>query len=52
MLHYRGLIHGFVTPRYWNLGDGDYAVEIAFVRGELPRLDKPHWREFLPAWGG
>ncbi|MBS1227347.1 MAG: propable PolB [Proteobacteria bacterium] len=149
VLHYRGLIHGIVAPRYWDLGDGDYAdsrdfkwnnyisryhtrhldlmdllamyqpranvpldalakligfpgklgmdgskvweawqggriaeirdycetdvmntylvslrfrlmrgelsrddyeVEIDFVRGELERLDKPHWREFLAAW--
>jgi predicted PolB exonuclease-like 3'-5' exonuclease len=149
VLHYRGLIHGVVAPRYWDLGDGDYAdsrdfkwnnyisryhtrhldlmdllamyqpranvpldalakligfpgklgmdggkvweawqagqiagirdycetdvmntylvslrfrlmrgelarddyeVEIDFVRGELERLDKPHWREFLAAW--
>ena len=25
VLHYRGLIHGVVAPRYWDLGDGDYA---------------------------
>ena len=149
VLHYRGLIHGVVAPRYWDLGDGDYAdsrdfkwnnyisryhtrhldlmdllamyqpranvpldalakligfpgklgmdggkvweawqagqmagirdycetdvmntylvslrfrlmrgelsradyeVETGFVRGELTRLDKPHWREFLAAW--
>ncbi|MFA6441938.1 MAG: 3'-5' exonuclease [Sterolibacterium sp.] len=24
VLHYRGLIHGVVAPRYWELGDGDY----------------------------
>ena len=24
VLHYRGLIHGIVAPRYWDLGDGDY----------------------------
>ena len=24
VLHYRGLIHGIVSPRYWDLGDGDY----------------------------
>ena len=23
VLHYRGLIHGVVAPRYWDLGDGD-----------------------------
>jgi len=23
-LHYRGLMHGLVAPRYWDLGDGDY----------------------------
>ena len=149
VLHYRGLIHGVVAPRYWDLGDGDYAdskdfkwnnyigryhtrhldlmdllamyqsranapldalakligfpgklgmdggkvweawqageiagirdycetdvmntylvslrfrlmrgemnraeydTEIAFVRAELEKLDKPHWREFLAAW--
>ena len=32
------------------LARDDYEVEIAFVRGELERLDKPHWREFLAAW--
>ncbi len=149
VLHYRGLIHGVVAPRYWDLGDGDfgdsrdfkwnnyisryhtrhldlmdllalyqpranaplddlakligfpgklgmdgskvweawqngeiagirdycetdvmntylvslrfrlmrgelsaaeYADEIGFVRGELARLDKAHWHEFLAAW--
>ncbi|QKS30263.1 MAG: hypothetical protein FAZ92_00812 [Accumulibacter sp.] len=25
VLHYRGLIHGLVAPRYWDLGDGDHA---------------------------
>ena len=25
VLHYRGLIHGVSAPRYWDLGDGDYA---------------------------
>ena len=24
VLHYRGLLHGAVAPRYWDLGDGDY----------------------------
>lgn len=24
VMHYRGLIHGVVAPRYWDLGDGDY----------------------------
>ena len=24
VLHYRGLIHGVVAPRYWDLGDGHY----------------------------
>ena len=28
----------------------EYGEEIAFVRSELARLDKPHWREFLAAW--
>jgi len=28
----------------------DYAAEIDFVKAELARLDKPHWREFLAAW--
>ena len=149
VLHYRGLIHGVVAPRYWDLGDGDFAdsrdfkwnnyisryhtrhldlmdllalyqpranaplddlakligfpgklgmdggkvweawqageitgirdycetdvmntylvllrfrlmrgeltkpeyeAEIAYVREELAKLDKPHWREFLAAW--
>jgi len=25
VLHYRGLLHGVSAPRYWDLGDGDYA---------------------------
>ena len=149
VLHYRGLIHGVTAPRYWDLGDGDYAdsrdfkwnnyisryhtrhldlmdllamyqprasvrldelakligfpgklgmdgskvwqawqagafgevrdycetdvlntylvslrfrllrgelsrteydAEVAFVRGELEKIGKPHWREFLAAW--
>ncbi|MDR0736270.1 MAG: 3'-5' exonuclease [Zoogloeaceae bacterium] len=25
VLHYRGLMHGVAAPRYWDLGDGDYA---------------------------
>jgi predicted PolB exonuclease-like 3'-5' exonuclease len=25
VLHYRGLIHGVSAPRYWDLGEGDYA---------------------------
>lgn len=149
VLHYRGLIHGVTAPRYWDLGDGDYAdsrdfkwnnyisryhtrhldlmdllamyqprasaplddlaklmgfpgklgmdggkvwqawqagqaedirdycetdvvntylvstrfrlmrgevsreehlAELAFVRGELAKIDKPHWRQFLAAW--
>ena len=24
VLHYRGLIHGAVAPRYWEMGEGDY----------------------------
>ena len=32
------------------LSRADYEVEVGFVRGELTRLDKPHWREFLAAW--
>lgn len=24
VLHYRGLMHGVVAPRYWDQGDGDY----------------------------
>jgi len=24
VLHYRGLMHGAVAPRYWDMGDGDY----------------------------
>ncbi|MDR1350264.1 MAG: 3'-5' exonuclease [Zoogloeaceae bacterium] len=150
VLHYRGLMHGVSAPRYWDLGDGDYAdsrdfrwnnyinryhlrhldlmdalalyqprasapldelaklmgfpgklgmdggkvweawlagqadgirdycetdvvntylvfnrfrlmrgeqdktealAEEAFVRAELDKLDKPHWREYLAAWG-
>jgi predicted PolB exonuclease-like 3'-5' exonuclease len=25
VLHYRGLVHGVVAPRYWDLGEGDFA---------------------------
>lgn len=25
VLHYRGLIHGVAAPRYWDMGEGDYA---------------------------
>jgi len=25
VLHYRGLVHGVSAPRYWDLGDGDFA---------------------------
>jgi predicted PolB exonuclease-like 3'-5' exonuclease len=25
VLHYRGLIHGITAPRYWDMGEGDYA---------------------------
>ncbi|MBA3903885.1 MAG: 3'-5' exonuclease, partial [Rhodocyclaceae bacterium] len=24
VLHYRGLIHGVIAPRYWDMGEGDY----------------------------
>jgi predicted PolB exonuclease-like 3'-5' exonuclease len=24
VLHYRGLMHGIVAPRYWDMGEGDY----------------------------
>ncbi len=24
VLHYRGLIHGIMAPRYWEMGEGDY----------------------------
>ncbi len=25
VLHYRGMIHGVTAPRYWDMGEGDYA---------------------------
>jgi predicted PolB exonuclease-like 3'-5' exonuclease len=25
VLHYRGLLHGVAAPRYWDMGEGDYA---------------------------
>lgn len=25
VLHYRGMIHGVMAPRYWDMGDGDFA---------------------------
>ena len=25
VLHYRGMLHGVVAPRYWDMGEGDYA---------------------------
>ena len=30
----------------------EYETEIAFVRAELQKLNKPHWQEFLAAWPG
>lgn len=27
------------------------AAEVEFVRSQLARIDAPHWREFLAAWG-
>ena len=32
------------------LSRAEYDAEIAFVRSEVERLDKAHWREFLAAW--
>jgi len=32
------------------LSRSEYDTEIAFVRGELLRLEKPHWAEYLAAW--
>jgi 3'-5' exonuclease len=32
------------------LSRAEYDAETAFVRGELARLDKPHWHEYLAAW--
>ena len=29
-----------------------YEQEMAFIKAELGKLDKPHWQEFLAAWGG
>jgi predicted PolB exonuclease-like 3'-5' exonuclease len=37
------LMRGELTP-------AEYADELVFVRGELGKLDKPHWHEFLAAW--
>ncbi len=28
----------------------EYDAEVAFVRAELARLEKPHWAEYLAAW--
>ena len=28
----------------------EYEAEVAFVRTELARLEKPHWAEYLAAW--
>ena len=28
----------------------DYDAEVGFIRAELEKLDKPHWREFLAAF--
>jgi predicted PolB exonuclease-like 3'-5' exonuclease len=32
------------------LSRSEYDAEIAFVRAELGRLEKPHWAEYLAAW--
>ena len=32
------------------LSRAEYDAEILFLRGELEKLGKPHWREFLAAW--
>ena len=33
VLHYRGLVHGVVAPRYWDLGDGGYGDSGPFRDG-------------------
>jgi hypothetical protein len=33
VLHYRGMLHGVSAPRYWDLGDGDYADSAAISSG-------------------
>ncbi|MBE2259241.1 MAG: 3'-5' exonuclease [Candidatus Accumulibacter sp.] len=32
------------------LSRAEHDAEIVFVRGELEKIGKPHWREFLAAW--
>ncbi len=32
------------------LSRAEYDAEVAFVRAELARLEKPHWAEYLAAW--
>jgi hypothetical protein len=32
------------------LSRSEYDAEVAFVRGELARIGKPHWTEYLAAW--
>jgi predicted PolB exonuclease-like 3'-5' exonuclease len=32
------------------LSRAEYEAEIAFIRSELARLNKPYWHEFLAAW--
>ena len=32
VLHYRGMLHGVSAPRYWDMGDGDYADSRDFKR--------------------
>ena len=32
------------------LSRSEYDAEVAFVRAELGRLEKPHWAEYLAAW--
>ena len=49
VLHYRGLIHGVVAPRYWDMGDGDYA-DSAISREQLHQpLPHPPSRPDGPA---
>jgi predicted PolB exonuclease-like 3'-5' exonuclease len=44
------LVHARFRLMRGELTRPEYEDEIAFVRGELAQLAKPHWAEFLAAW--
>ena len=50
VLHYRGLVHGVAAPRYWDMGDGDYADSRDFrCNNYISRYHTRHLRPDGPA---